>query len=168
MWGDLLFLTVSHIDVEQKNMGVPASRDVLSIIWEALDFELFMNSFGYFRKSCSGQPMWSSWQAKHGRAFHSSRWVCAAASLHRFSIGDEEAFGHISPWGAGEWSARWLGYGRGEPTALLKAVSAPIGLQVPETAAETWLGRRTSWATSHSPTAAETYAKKMHLEEFRA
>lgn len=58
-------------------------------------------------------------------------------------------------------------YGEGELRALPKAVSASVKLQVPGTAAESWLSR-TSRGTSHSPTVAETYANKMQLEEFEA
>lgn len=74
--------------------------------------------------------------------------------------------------GEGIWSHLPMGhmvreYCEGELRALPKAVSASVRLQVPGTAAESWLSR-TSWGTSPSPTAAETHAKKMQLEEFEA
>lgn len=148
VWGDLLFLTVSHINDDKRMWAL----QLPGMSWVSFG-KLWTLSCSWtphlatLEKSCSGRPMWSSWQAKHRRAFCSSHWVSAAASLHGFSIGDEKAFGHTSLWGTRQGSVRWLGYGEEEPTALLKVVSAPIGLRVPETTAETWLGRRTSWGS---------------------
>lgn len=81
VWGHLLFLPVSRIN-DVKGTRVPQLPGMFCVLSELLTDD----SFGYFSKCCSGHPLWRCWQAKHGSAFHSSRWVCAAWSLHRFSV----------------------------------------------------------------------------------